>query len=121
MLSLCWFRTSSGGVSSGESGEDTNVDESDGSLLTMVDYYNNQYVGAIGIGTPPQQLSVVMDTGSSDLWIPGLGCTACGNHNTFDGEKCVQFFFVRCVTSGHIVLFVFRVKTRCSNTAGTCS
>lgn len=69
-----------------ESGKDEeDSDKSEGSLLTLVDYYNNQYVGTVGIGTPPQYLSVVMDTGSSDLWIPGMGCTACGNHDTFDG------------------------------------
>lgn len=59
----------------------------EGNMLTLVDYYNNQYVGMIGIGSPPQYLSVVLDTGSSDLWIPGMGCTACGNHATFDGSK----------------------------------
>ncbi|CAB1120014.1 unnamed protein product [Ectocarpus sp. CCAP 1310/34] len=60
-------------------------------MLTLVDYYNNQYVGIIGIGSPPQYLSVVLDTGSSDLWIPGMGCTACGNHATFDGSKSSTF------------------------------
>lgn len=68
-----------GGAGEGEEGYD-------GNMLTLVDYYNNQYVGMIGIGSPPQYLSVVMDTGSSDLWIPGMGCTACGNHATFDGS-----------------------------------
>lgn len=55
--------------------------------MTLADFYNNQYVGSVGIGTPPQYLTVVMDTGSSDLWIPGMGCTACGHHNTFDGSR----------------------------------
>lgn len=78
-----------GGASSSGGGGDEDGQEPEGSVLTLVDYYNNQYVGTVGIGTPPQYLSVVMDTGSSDLWIPGLGCTACGNHDTFDGAKCV--------------------------------
>ncbi|CAM9273864.1 unnamed protein product, partial [Hapterophycus canaliculatus] len=63
----------------------------EGNMLTLVDYYNNQYVGMIGIGSPLQYLSVVLDTGSSDLWIPGMGCTACGNHATFDGSKSTTF------------------------------
>lgn len=76
----------------GDSGvpTDENVGEAggyEGNLLTLVDYYNNQYVGMIGIGSPLQYLSVVLDTGSSDLWIPGMGCTACGNHATFDGSR----------------------------------
>lgn len=74
---------------SGQAGEvgDAGEEGYDGNIITLVDYYNNQYVGMIGIGSPPQYLSVVMDTGSSDLWIPGMGCTACGNHATFDGSK----------------------------------
>lgn len=73
-----------GSVISDVGGED---EDYEGNLLTLVDYYNNQYVGMIGIGSPLQNLSVVLDTGSSDLWIPGMGCTACGNHATFDGSK----------------------------------
>jgi len=54
--------------------------------LELTDYFNNQYVGEVEIGTPGQKLSVVFDTGSSDLWIPGRGCSACGDHATFDHE-----------------------------------
>lgn len=80
-------------TSAGEDGgvpSDEDVGEGEGyegNMLTLVDYYNNQYVGMIGIGSPLQYLSVVLDTGSSDLWIPGMGCTACGNHATFDGSR----------------------------------
>ncbi|CAM9376205.1 unnamed protein product, partial [Discosporangium mesarthrocarpum] len=62
-----------------------------GDMIPLVDYYNNQYVGMLGIGTPPQALSVVLDTGSSDLWVPGQGCTACGNHATFDSSRSSTF------------------------------
>jgi len=59
-------------------------DDAGDSDLILTDYYNNQYTGKISIGVPEQTLSVVFDTGSSDLWIPGRGCTECGHHETFD-------------------------------------
>ncbi|CAM9217862.1 unnamed protein product [Chrysoparadoxa australica] len=52
--------------------------------LSLHDYFNNQYVGKISIGNPPQDLTVVLDTGSSDVWLPGYGCEDCGHHATFD-------------------------------------
>ena len=49
------------------------------------DYANAQYFGTVEIGNPPQSFEVIFDTGSSNLWIPKVGCTHCGN--PFFGKK----------------------------------
>ncbi len=52
--------------------------------VSLDDLSNNEYIGAVGVGTPPQVLTVVFDTGSADFWIPSQACTTCGDKNTFD-------------------------------------
>jgi hypothetical protein len=46
------------------------------------------YFGEISVGTPPQLFSVVYDTGSGNLLIPGSHCKdpACRTHRTFSQE-----------------------------------
>merc|ERR1719171_1990658 len=34
-------------------------------------------VARIAVGNPPQELSVLLDSGSSDLWIPSKNCQVC--------------------------------------------
>ncbi|KIK09781.1 hypothetical protein K443DRAFT_671105 [Laccaria amethystina LaAM-08-1] len=47
------------------------------SIQTINQQTDSSYLGSVSIGTPPQSFNVVLDTGSSDLWVADTSCTSC--------------------------------------------
>lgn len=53
---------------------------------TVKDYDDVVYVGTIQLGTPAQNFAVILDTGSSNLWVPDQTCSssACQGKNMYN-------------------------------------
>ncbi|KAI0023101.1 aspartic peptidase domain-containing protein [Xylariomycetidae sp. FL0641] len=56
-------------------------------LTAWVNGSNKQWYSNISVGTPSQNLTVLWDTGSTDLLIPGTNCTTCGEHRLFNPNE----------------------------------
>lgn len=73
--------------------EDHMKDDSDSDYVLLHDYENAQYFAEILVGTPGQVFKVVMDTGSSNLWVPGHRCfsLACWIHPTYHPGRSTTY------------------------------
>jgi hypothetical protein len=57
------------------------------------DYDDIVYVARIQLGTPAQNFDIILDTGSSNLWVPDKTCTAgaCARKNKYDSSKSSSY------------------------------
>src|ERR1700722_8623752 len=53
-----------------------------------------QYVGKMGIGTPPQIFNMDFDIGSADIWVGASNCTTCRPNQTFKPSQSSTFHFI---------------------------
>lgn len=50
---------------------------------SLTNSHNTELFGTISVGNPPQNFTVIFDTGSSNFWLPGHDCENLGNRRPY--------------------------------------
>ncbi|KAH7909447.1 Asp-domain-containing protein [Hygrophoropsis aurantiaca] len=64
-----------------------------GHNVPLTNFMNAQYYTEIELGSPPQSFKVILDTGSSNLWVPSSKCTsiACFLHAKYESGSSSSY------------------------------
>lgn len=63
---------------------------SENSVISTI-FLCRYYTTRIGVGTPPQEFSLIVDTGSTVTYVPCRNCEKCGKHQVIRWFYCAQF------------------------------
>ncbi|KAJ6493164.1 aspartic peptidase domain-containing protein [Mycena sanguinolenta] len=61
--------------------------------VPLTNFINTQYYAEVQMGTPPQTFKVLLDTSSSNVWVPSTGCTSisCILHPKYTSSKSASY------------------------------